>query len=201
MALPHAGAGIRRAAEPLRARAQGRAAPPASSRLMVMLGTIGADRLSLCRHSQGLLSAAGYGNDPRHRRSVAGHLLPGDGRAHAGGDPHRVLKDPAVASMGSQIGAGGATATLNDGRIFIALKPRGRARRQRRPGDQPAAPEARQAPGHHALYAGRPGHHHRGAPVQDPVPVHPRRRRCGRAEPLGRHVPEQAPGACRASST
>jgi len=36
----------------------------------------------------------------------------------------RVLKDPAVQSVGAQIGAGGATATLNDGRMFIALKPR-----------------------------------------------------------------------------
>jgi multidrug efflux pump len=35
-----------------------------------------------------------------------------------------VLKDPAVASVGAQIGAGGATTTLNDGRMFIALKPR-----------------------------------------------------------------------------
>ncbi|HSY87451.1 MAG TPA: efflux RND transporter permease subunit, partial [Verrucomicrobiae bacterium] len=34
-----------------------------------------------------------------------------------------VLQDPAVASVGSQIGAGGATATLNDGRMFVALKP------------------------------------------------------------------------------
>jgi HAE1 family hydrophobic/amphiphilic exporter-1 len=35
-----------------------------------------------------------------------------------------VQKDPAVASIGSNIGAGGATATLNQGRMFIALKPR-----------------------------------------------------------------------------
>jgi HAE1 family hydrophobic/amphiphilic exporter-1 len=35
-----------------------------------------------------------------------------------------VLRDPAVASVGSQIGAGGGTTTLNDGRMFIALKPR-----------------------------------------------------------------------------
>ncbi len=34
-----------------------------------------------------------------------------------------VSQDPAVASVGSQIGAGGATETLNDGRMFIALKP------------------------------------------------------------------------------
>jgi hydrophobe/amphiphile efflux-1 (HAE1) family protein len=34
-----------------------------------------------------------------------------------------VLKDPAVASVGAYIGAGGATSTENQGRIFIALKP------------------------------------------------------------------------------
>jgi HAE1 family hydrophobic/amphiphilic exporter-1 len=34
-----------------------------------------------------------------------------------------VRKDPAVATVGAQIGAGGATATLNQGRMFIALKP------------------------------------------------------------------------------
>ncbi len=34
-----------------------------------------------------------------------------------------VLKDPAVLSAGAYIGAGGATSTENQGRIFIALKP------------------------------------------------------------------------------
>jgi len=34
-----------------------------------------------------------------------------------------VLKDPAVSSVGANIGAGGITATLNQGRVFIALKP------------------------------------------------------------------------------
>ena len=34
-----------------------------------------------------------------------------------------VLEDPAVASVGSAIGAGGGTTTLNNGRVFIALKP------------------------------------------------------------------------------
>ena len=34
-----------------------------------------------------------------------------------------VKKDPAVDSVGANIGAGGATATLNQGRMFIALKP------------------------------------------------------------------------------
>ena len=35
-----------------------------------------------------------------------------------------VLKDPAVLSAGAYIGAGGATSTENQGRIFIALKPK-----------------------------------------------------------------------------
>jgi HAE1 family hydrophobic/amphiphilic exporter-1 len=35
-----------------------------------------------------------------------------------------VLKDPAVATTGAYIGAGGATSTENQGRLFIALKPR-----------------------------------------------------------------------------
>jgi multidrug efflux pump subunit AcrB len=35
-----------------------------------------------------------------------------------------VLKDPAVADVGAYIGAGGATSTENQGRIFIALKPK-----------------------------------------------------------------------------
>lgn len=35
-----------------------------------------------------------------------------------------ILKDPAVESVGAQIGAGGATSTENQGRVFINLKPR-----------------------------------------------------------------------------
>ena len=33
------------------------------------------------------------------------------------------MKDPAVASVASAIGSGGSTASLNQGRVFIALKP------------------------------------------------------------------------------
>ena len=43
-----------------------------------------------------------------------------------------VMRDPAVASIGSAIGAGGGTTTVNTGRIFIALKPE----KQRPPVDQ-----------------------------------------------------------------
>ncbi|MGY4471860.1 multidrug efflux pump subunit AcrB [Bradyrhizobium sp. LB9.1b] len=36
----------------------------------------------------------------------------------------RVVEDPAVLSVGSAIGAGGGVATVNEGRVFITLKPR-----------------------------------------------------------------------------
>jgi hydrophobe/amphiphile efflux-1 (HAE1) family protein len=34
-----------------------------------------------------------------------------------------IMKDPAVASIGSAVGAGGGTYTVNNGRVYIALKP------------------------------------------------------------------------------
>jgi hydrophobe/amphiphile efflux-1 (HAE1) family protein len=34
-----------------------------------------------------------------------------------------IMRDPAVASIGSAVGAGGGTTTVNNGRVFIALKP------------------------------------------------------------------------------
>ena len=43
-----------------------------------------------------------------------------------------VMRDPAVASIGSAIGAGGGTTTVNTGRVFITLKPEN----QRPPVDQ-----------------------------------------------------------------
>ncbi|MGY4427764.1 multidrug efflux pump subunit AcrB [Bradyrhizobium sp. F1.13.1] len=36
--------------------------------------------------------------------------------------PDAVMRDPAVASIGSAVGAGGGTSTVNDGRVFIQLK-------------------------------------------------------------------------------
>ncbi|MGJ4942532.1 efflux RND transporter permease subunit [Bradyrhizobium sp. HKCCYLS1011] len=35
-----------------------------------------------------------------------------------------IMRDPAVASIGAAVGAGGGNATVNNGRVFIALKPR-----------------------------------------------------------------------------
>ena len=38
---------------------------------------------------------------------------------------HIVLADPAVANVGSSIGAGGPNPTLNQGRMYVSLKPLG----------------------------------------------------------------------------
>ena len=78
-----------------------------------------------------------------------------------------VMRDPAVASVGSAIGAGGGTTTVNNGRMFIALKPQSE-RVAGRSGDRAAAHQPRQDPGHHALHAGRAGHHDRRARVARP---------------------------------
>ena len=43
-----------------------------------------------------------------------------------------IMRDPAVASIGVAVGAGGGTTTVNNGRVFIALKPEN----QRAPVDQ-----------------------------------------------------------------
>ncbi len=77
----------------------------------------------------------------------------------------------------------------------------GRATRSDREGDRATAHQPRQDPGHHAVYAGGPGHHGRRAVEQDPVPVHAERRRPRRAQPLGGPVPRQVKGPFPASPT
>jgi HAE1 family hydrophobic/amphiphilic exporter-1 len=72
-----------------------------------------------------------------------------------------IVRDPAVATIGSAVGAGGGSYTLNDGRVFIQLKPAN----QRDPIDKvmAAADQSGQDPGHYTLHAGGPRHHGRGA--------------------------------------
>ena len=101
-----------------------------------------------------------------------------------------IMKDPAVASIGSAIGAGGGNTTVNNGRIYIALKPY-KQRDSMETDTRAAADQPGQDPGHHALYAGRAGHHHRRPRLENPVSVHADRRRSRRAEPLGGPVPRQ----------
>jgi HAE1 family hydrophobic/amphiphilic exporter-1 len=136
-----------------------RAASPVHA-LMVMLGTI-VLQLSLRHHSQ--TSSRNKKRGRRHYRGIADTpFLPG--RTCQQAVINTVLQDPAVASVGSQIGAGSPTATLNDGRMFIALKPeRGRATPM---GDQRLR-EARPVTGSHSTCRRR--RTSRSAPASGPI--------------------------------
>ena len=82
-----------------------------------------------------------------------------------------VTKDPAVASVTSYIGPGGATVTENDGRVFITLKPHGQ---RSATADQVIARlnQAAIRPRHPPLYAGRPRHQSRSAAIKNAISVH-----------------------------
>ena len=63
------------------------------------------------------------GSDLRAPREASRrHLVRGDGEAAAPG-LDIVLADPAVAGVGSSVGASGFNASVNQGRMFISLKP------------------------------------------------------------------------------
>ncbi|MGY3467185.1 multidrug efflux pump subunit AcrB [Bradyrhizobium sp. LM6.11] len=70
-----------------------------------------------------------------------------------------------------------------------------RAQGQRRSGDRAAGAPARPHPGHKALHAGRPGHHHRRTAVEDAVSVHADRCRFERAHQLVGDLPGKTPRA------
>ena len=55
-----------------------------------------------------------------------------------------VAADPGVATVGMAIGAGGSSSSINNGRLFITLKPEGSARRLGRRDHRAAAAQARQ---------------------------------------------------------
>ncbi len=70
-----------------------------------------------------LLPAAGHRHHFRHHRCRSGYLLHGNEGIAAEGCPD-VLDDPAVATMASFIGGGMGSSTVNNGRMFVTLKPR-----------------------------------------------------------------------------
>jgi multidrug efflux pump subunit AcrB len=91
--------------------------------LMVMLGTIGVTGYLYVIIPKGFFPQQDTGMIiaiPEASQAISFAAM--EGRVEA--VINVILKDPAVASIGSQIGATGTT-TLNDGRMFIALKPKG----------------------------------------------------------------------------
>ncbi len=98
---------------------------------------------------------------------------------------HEILKDPAVESLSSFIGADGVNTTLNSGRIQINLKDPAIRGLDASRGDPPARPKSQECAGHSALHAAgaRP---YRGRPRQPHrIPVHPGRSRPGRTRYSG----------------
>src|SRR5271155_1752314 len=89
--------------------------------LMVMLGTIGVTGYLYLIIPKGFFPQQDTGMIVAIAEAAQSISFPAmEGRMEA--VIGTILKDPAVASVGSQIGATGNT-TLNDGRLFIALKP------------------------------------------------------------------------------
>ena len=107
-----------------------------------------------------------------------------------------VMRDPAVATVASAVGAGGGLYTLNDGRVFIQLKPHG----QRDPIDRVMARlriNLARIQGI-TLYMQAAQDITIGARLNKTrVSIHHERRRPRRAQPLGDVVPRQVEGHSR----
>jgi multidrug efflux pump subunit AcrB len=88
-----------------------------------------------------------------------------------------IMRDPAVVTVGSAVGAGGGLYTLNDGRVFIQLKPHG----QREPIDKVIARLRTNL----ARIQGITLYHYRRAAEQDAVSIHHKRRRSRRTQSMG----------------
>ena len=94
--------------------------------LLVLLATIGAERLPVHPRAQGILPAAGQRAHERADSGRSGHLVPGHGQDVLLQMVNIVAADPAVDTVigftgGS--GGGGGASTMNQGRMFISLKP------------------------------------------------------------------------------
>ena len=121
-----------------------------------------------------------------------------------------VLSDPAVAAIGSSVGASGFNASVNQGRLFISLKPLGGARHQLASLHQPHASEAARRRRHAGVHDAGAGRARRRAAIEFDLSVHvvgpqPRRaaerwcRACWRACSSCRSWPMSTPTASRAA--
>ncbi len=82
-----------------------------------------------------------------------------------------VLTDPAVATMASFIGAGGGGSTVNNGRMFVTLKPRAQRNVSCGPGHRPFAQKAGGGQRHQFIPPGRARHPRRRAAEPGAVSV------------------------------
>ena len=169
--------------------------------LMVMLGTIVLTGYLYVDHSEGLLSAAGYRNDRRHDRGRAGHFLPGHVRAPAGRRQHRAAEIPRWPRSAPRSAPAARPPTLNDGRMFIALKPKDQRKASADEVINRLRPKLARLQGITLYMQAAQDITIGGRLSQDAVSVYADRCRSRRTQPLVRAVPGQAQDRSRGSPT
>ena len=91
--------------------------------LIVFLATIALTVDLYHQDAEGLFPAGRHRADLRRHAGLDRHFLRGDGRRLQQKAMDIVLADPAVAGLGSSVGASLFNASVNHGRLFISLKP------------------------------------------------------------------------------
>ena len=82
-----------------------------------------AHRHALRQDAEGLLPAGRHRPDLRRHPGLARHLVPGDERPAAEGRKPSCCPIPRSPNVGSSVGTSGFNASVNNGRLFISLKP------------------------------------------------------------------------------
>ena len=139
------------------------------------------DRLSVRRHPQRVLSAAGHRHSLWDDRGRTGRLVPRHVPPAAGGREHHHGR-----SLRRHDGDGARRGRRQCGaeqrpHVHHAQAARG-SRHRCVSGDRPTASETRESSGHARLPAGGPGRHRRRARRQDSIPVHAAGRQFRRAQ-------------------
>ena len=81
-------------------------------------------RRLLHQDTEGLLPAGRHRPGVRQHARLPRHLLPAPCRYCSSASPRSSSHDPAVEAVGSSVGGGGYMSAVNQGRMFINLKPR-----------------------------------------------------------------------------
>ena len=100
--------------------------------LIVTLASLVGTVCALHRHPEGLLPDRGYRFHHRTTEAATDISFEAMMARAAARSPRSSAPDPAVDYINLTVGAGGPNPTNNNGRLFIALKPRERAQRRAR---------------------------------------------------------------------
>ena len=179
------GTRVRPDAGGLPAKPRHRVATITASRSGIFVADCCAFRLSVCRHSERLLSRrrtpASSSERPRRAQDISFAEM--SRRQLELGSV--VASDPGVATVGMAVGATG-NQTQNNGRMFITLKPRDERDRL---GDRDHPPAARRklatGRGRGAVPAAGAGHQCRRPADADAIPIHAAGCRPRRAQSMG----------------